>query len=159
MKCKVLEMGCGKGFVAGYLKAEGFHNVSGVDCSNNLLDIARSKKQYIQLERMVVGQADYEVSPDYKDQYDFVVVPSMINNNGYDKKVFLDMLYCLKVGGHAVFATKLNYFKQDIYDQEIKQLNEEGYWNFTSEHQFFRYDMLCEGMGKFSTKLVKVLAY
>lgn len=67
MKCKVLEMGCGKGFVAGYLKGEGFHNVSGVDCSNNLLEIARSKKQYINLERMVVGQADYEINPEYKD--------------------------------------------------------------------------------------------
>lgn len=83
----------------------------------------------------------------------------MINNNGYDRKVFLDMLYCLKVGGFAVFATKLNYFKQNIYQDEIKSLTEEGYWNFTSEHQFFRYDMLCEGMGKFSTKEVKVLAY
>lgn len=69
------------------------------------------------------------------------------------------MLYCLKVGGFAVFATKLNYTKQDIYDGEIKQLASEGYWNFTAEHEFFRYDMLCEGMGKFSTKLVKVLAY
>jgi hypothetical protein len=69
------------------------------------------------------------------------------------------MLYCLKIGGFAVFATKLNYFKQDIYDSDIKKMTEEGYWNFTAEHQFFRYDMLCEGMGKFSTKLVKVLAY
>ena len=111
MKCKVLEMGCGKGFVAGYLKAEGFHNVSGVDCSNNLIQIAKSKNTYIHLERMVVGQPDYEILPEYKDQFDFVVVPSLINNNGYDRKVFTDMLYCLKVGGFAVFATKLNYFK------------------------------------------------
>ncbi len=44
----------------------------------------------------------------------------MINNNGFDIKVFKDMLYCLKVGGFAVFATKLNYFKQDIYANEIK---------------------------------------
>ena len=60
---------------------------------------------------MVVGQADYEINPEYKDQYDFVVVPSMINNNGFDLKVFKDMLYCLKIGGFAVFATKMNYFK------------------------------------------------
>ena len=159
MKCKVLEMGCGKGFVAGYLKAEGFHNVSGVDCSNNLLQIAKSKNTYQNLERMVVGQQGYEISPEYKDQFDFIVVPSLVNNNGYDRKVFMDMLYCLKVRGYAVFATKLNYFKQDIYENEIKSLSEEGYWEFTSEHEFYRYDMLCEGMGKFSTKLVKVLAY
>lgn len=41
----------------------------------------------------------------------------MINNMGYDKKVFLDMLYCLKVRGYAIFATKLNYSKQDIYNE------------------------------------------
>ena len=108
---------------------------------------------------MVVGQQGYEISPEYKDQFDFIVVPSLVNNNGYDRKVFMDMLYCLKVRGYAVFATKLNYFKQDIYENEIKSLSEEGYWEFTSEHEFYRYDMLCEGMGKFSTKLVKVLAY
>ena len=60
---------------------------------------------------MVIGQSDYEIKPEYKDQFDFVIVPSLINNNGYDRKVFMDMLYCLKVGGFAVFATKLNYFK------------------------------------------------
>jgi len=35
----------------------------------------------------------------------------------------------------------------------------EGYWNFTAEHSFYRYDMLADKMGKFSTKLVKILAY
>ena len=59
-------MGCGKGYLAGYLKSEGFHNVSGVDCSNNLLEIAKEKNQYIQLERMVIGQADYEINPEYE---------------------------------------------------------------------------------------------
>lgn len=159
MRCKILEMGCGKGFLAGYLKAEGFHNVQGVDCSSNFLEIAREKKQYSNLERMVVGQPDYEIDESYNEQFDFVVVPSMINNNGYDKKVFLDMLKPLKIGGFAVFATKLDQLKQDIYSDIIKHMTSEGYWNFTAEHQFFRYDMLCEGMGKFSTKLVKVLVY
>ena len=83
----------------------------------------------------------------------------MINNNGFCKKVFFDLLELVQVGGFIVFATKLNYFKQDIYAAEIKQLQEEGHWNFTAEHQFFRYDMLADKMGKFSTKLVKVLAY
>jgi 2-polyprenyl-3-methyl-5-hydroxy-6-metoxy-1,4-benzoquinol methylase len=46
MKSQILEMGCGKGFVAGYLKEEGFHNVSGIDCSNNLIGIAKSKNKY-----------------------------------------------------------------------------------------------------------------
>lgn len=83
----------------------------------------------------------------------------MINNGGFDKKVFIDILNCLRIGGFAIFATKLNYFKQDIYDADIKQLSEEGFWRYTGEHQFFRYDKLCGNIGQFSNKEVKILAY
>lgn len=108
---------------------------------------------------MVVGTEDSNIPEKYKNAYDFVICPSMINNNGFDRKVFIDLLYCLKVDGFVVFATKLNYFKQDIYENEIKSMVEDGYWNFTAEHQFYRYDMLADKMGKFSTKLVKIVAY
>lgn len=58
-----------------------------------------------------------------------------------------------------IFATKLNYFKHDIYTDEIQKLSDEGYWKFTAAHQFYRYDKLADNMGKFSTKLVKIVAY
>lgn len=54
-KTEVLEVGCGKGFAGEYLKEEGFHNVSGIDCSYNLLSIAEEKKTYKKLERLVFG--------------------------------------------------------------------------------------------------------
>lgn len=83
---------------------------------------------------MVIGTEDSKIPEKYKNNYDFVICPSMINNNGFDRKVFLDLLYCLKVDGFVVFATKLNYFKQDIYENDIKSMVEDGYWNFTAEH-------------------------
>lgn len=46
----------------------------------------------------------------------------MINNGGFDMKVFKDMLKCLRIGGFAIFATKLNYLNQDIYESEINEL-------------------------------------
>merc|ERR1712151_917711 len=33
------------------------------------------------------------------------------------------------------------------------------HWKFVTDHQFYRYDKLCGGQGKFSNKLVKVVAY
>ena len=33
------------------------------------------------------------------------------------------------------------------------------HWKFVTEHTFFRYDKLCKGQGKFSTRMVKVLVY
>lgn len=83
----------------------------------------------------------------------------MINNGGFDIKVFHDILKCLRIGGFAIFATKLNYLNQDIYEQEINSLKDDGYWRFTAQHVFFRYDKLCGNMGQFSNKKVKIVSY
>jgi len=63
------------------------------------------------------------------------------------------------MGGFAIFATKLDYSGEDQYKEIIHSLAEEEYWSFTSEHVFFRYDKLCDKVGKFSTKKVKIFAY
>ena len=62
---------------------------------------------------MLFGWPEFEVPDEHLDQYDFVISPTMINNNDLDEKVFLDLLSCLKLGGFVIFATKLDYFKED----------------------------------------------
>ena len=37
----------------------------------------------------------------------------MINNNDLDTKIFEDVVSCLKIGGFAIFATKLDYSGDD----------------------------------------------
>ena len=56
--------------------------------------------------------------------YDFVVSPSLINNNDLTVKIFENILDFLKIGGYAIFATKLNYAKEDQYGKEINSLAE-----------------------------------
>lgn len=51
-------MGCGKGFVAEYLKQDGFQNIVGMDCSKNILKISEMGNNYGSLERCVLGQKD-----------------------------------------------------------------------------------------------------
>lgn len=55
-KCQILEIGCGKGYAGQFFKDEGFQNVHGIDSSNTLLSIARQRKIYKSLERVIVGQ-------------------------------------------------------------------------------------------------------
>lgn len=131
---EVLEIGCGKGFAGEYLKHEGFHNVIGVDCSYNLLSIAEEKKAYKKLQRLVVGSKDVEIPEEYIDAFEFVLVPSMINNGGFDIQVFIQLLKCLKEGGFAIFATKLDANEQDIYESVLKELTDQGCWAFTAQH-------------------------
>lgn len=52
---KVLDIGCGKGFVGEYLKACGFLHITGMDCSKSLLQVAKAKKVYEKLEKVVIG--------------------------------------------------------------------------------------------------------
>ena len=157
-KCQILDVGCGKGFVGEYLKLDGFFRISGMDCSKNLLKIAKDKKVYENLERIVFGQDDTAIPEEHHEQYDFVISASMINNNDCDKRMFLDLLKCLKIGGFAIFATKLNLNQENEYEKEIQEMVAEKHWEYTADHTFYRYDKLCGGVGKFSTKLVKVFA-
>jgi hypothetical protein len=53
----------------------------------------------------------------------------------------------------------LDLHSKNQYEPEIKELEDTGFWKFTSEHSFYRYDKLCDKVGKFSSKLVKVLCY
>jgi len=46
LKSKILDIGCGKGYVGEYLKQDGFANITGLDCSKNLLQLAEKKKAY-----------------------------------------------------------------------------------------------------------------
>ena len=80
-----------------------------MDVSNSLMQIAKEKKVYEHLEKVVFGE-EYTVIPEqHHNKYDFVISASMINNDGFDENVFLHLLQCLKIGGFCIFATKLNF--------------------------------------------------
>lgn len=70
------------------------------------------------------------------------------------------ILDCIKVDGYAVFATKLDMHGNNVYDPEIKKLEQNGYWKFITDYKFYRYDKLGGNkVGKFSPKKVHYLVY
>jgi hypothetical protein len=132
---------------------------TGMDCSNSLLEIAKDKDCYHHLERKVFGHKDTVIPEEMKNKFPFVSAASILNNDGYDLKIFMNLIECCQIGGFIVFATKLDLHQRNQYEPEIKHLEQNGYWQFTSEHSFYRYDKLCGKFGNFSTKKVKVLCY
>lgn len=122
------------------------------------MSIAKDKKIYESIEQVVFG-LENDIPEKYHDKFDFVISATMVNNDGFDFKVFTDLLKCLKLGGYLIFATKLNFAQENMYETEFEKLTGENYWKFISEHSFFRYDKNADGSGKFSNKKVKVLAF
>lgn len=88
LKCKILDIGCGKGFVGEYLKNQGFLHITGMDCSKGLLETAKEKKAYEKLEKVAFGGKDQIDTLEHYDKYDFVVSATMINNDGWDDNLF-----------------------------------------------------------------------
>lgn len=123
LKSKILDLGCGKGYVGEYLKQDGFSHITGVDCSKNLLQIAESKKAYMKLEKLAIGEVELDQS--HKEKYDYVISSSMINNDGWDSQVFHQMRDLVKMGGFMIFATKLNLKQENQYGDEINQMEHE----------------------------------
>jgi len=119
LKCQILDVGCGKGFVGELLKQMGFFRLSGIDVSNSLLQVAKGKNCYEHLEKVVFGM-DYTVIPEHHhEKYDFVISASMINNDGFDDQVFFHLWKCLKMGAFCIFATKLNFHQENQYEGHI----------------------------------------
>ena len=59
-----------------------------------------------------------------------------------------------------MFATKIDLNGNNLYEKEIKALEKNGYWRFTTDYQFYRYDKLCgDCLGQFSPKKVLYLVY
>ena len=115
-KCHILDVGCGKGYTGELLKSLGFFRLTGLDCSNALLTLAKEKKCYDSLEKMVFGADDFVVPDAYLDKFTFVISNSMINNEGFDEKVFKDLLKCCKMDGFVIFATKLSNNGDNMYE-------------------------------------------
>lgn len=157
LKCKILDLGCGKGYVGQYLRESGFLHITGVDCSRSLLKTAKESKHYEELVKSVFGQE--ELDETHHGKYDVVISASMINNDGWDNDAFDSMLKYVKMGGFVIFTTKLNLNQENQYQEEMETLSREMHWKFVTDHTFYRYDKLCGGQGKFSNKLVKVFAY
>lgn len=154
---KVLDVGCGKGEVGKYLKEVGFHHTTGLDCSKSLLSIAKAKGNYDHVTHFVFGH--HQIPDSMRGKFDYVCCASLINNSDVSPTVLSSLIDCLKVGGHAIFTSKLDWHSKDIYEPLIKKLEADGFWCFTSEHQFNRYDKYTENRGKFSRKMIKVLSY
>jgi hypothetical protein len=69
------------------------------------------------------------------------------------------MIGMVKINGFIIFATKLDKNNQDEYNKEIDNLTNTGFWVFTTDHTFYRYEKLIGDIGKFSNRLVKVLMF
>jgi len=77
----VLDMGCGTGLVGQALVNNKFEKITGVDCSEGMLEEAEKKDIYTSLNKVMLGGEDYiENFPNQlKNRFDFVTAGDLIS--------------------------------------------------------------------------------
>jgi len=154
----VLDMGCGTGLVGQYLKEAGFTNIHGQDASAKMLEQAKDKEAYSDLQELFLGKPD--TYPErYHNKYDFITASGILADNHLDTSVFEEMLLSLKQGGIAIFTSRTEYLEAYGYAPYMNKLEEDGKWKFVQKEPYIKYNNLNEGVGRFKPTESYVFAY
>lgn len=108
---KIIDFACGSGLVGQYLNEDGFTEITGVDVSQEMLDIAITKGAYKSLEKLELCQNDHigTMPTHLRNKFDFLTASGFINNNYLNEKIFDQMLVCLKNYGFIIFTARFSY--------------------------------------------------
>ena len=155
---EIFDMGCGTGLVGQYLKERGFTKVVSVDASKGMLDKAKEKESYTELEELFLGKPE-TFPKKYHNRFDAITAAGILAEGHLDNNVFDEMLLALKDGGYAIFATRTMYLIQYSYGIKIKELEEQAKWKLVKEITFDRYDQIEEAVGRFSKVEIKGYVY
>lgn len=157
----IIDFGCGSGLVGEALRQDGFKNITGIDISQKMLDLAKSKSIYSNLEKFELCQDDHigTFSMHLRNKFDFMTAAGLINNNYMDEKLFEQMLLSTKQCGYLVFTARFSYLGDFWYVDKLAELEKAGRIKFMHSESFFKYDQLGCGVGRFSKTPVKVLVY
>ncbi|XP_060704167.1 methyltransferase-like protein 27 isoform X2 [Hemiscyllium ocellatum] len=127
-KALVLDVACGTGLVAKQLQRFGFRNFHGMDGSQEMLELARSKSIYQTLQKCVL---DSELLPASSDSYDVVVIVGALSGGQVPFAILPELHRVTKPGGFVCMTTRSNTSNQ-LYKKQlqavIEQMEQNGLW-------------------------------
>ncbi|XP_041053805.1 methyltransferase-like protein 27 isoform X2 [Carcharodon carcharias] len=115
-KALVLDVACGTGLVAVQLQRLGFRNLHGVDGSEGMLELARSKSVYQTL---------------HKCSYDVAVIVGALSEGQVPYTILPELHRVTKPGGFVCMTTRTNTSNQ-LYKKQlqavIEKMEQKGLW-------------------------------
>ena len=130
----ILDAGAGTGLVGQCLYGLGYRNLTAMDLSQGMLEIARNKNVYQAFDQMAMGQRlDYS-----DDQFDATVVVGVFTE-GHAKASSLDELVRVtKTGGHIVFSLKTDVYSEQGFKEKQEALESAGQWKLVEVTDTFQ---------------------
>ena len=119
---KIIDIGCGTGLLSNYLDRFKYQiEVDGLDFSNEMLEISKTKDYYTSLIQKDV----YEITGDNNQEYDFAVSIGMFTHNHVKPKAIRNILHYLTHEGVFIFTVRESFCINENFDKIISDLRQE----------------------------------
>ena len=133
-EARILDAGVGTGLVGQCLWELGFRKLVAIDLSQGMLDEARKKGVYQELQQMVLGE-----ELDFPTGSMSAVVSAGVMTVGHAPASSLDELVRVtEPGGHIVFTLRPDVYKESGFREKQNSLVEAGKWSLIEATESFQ---------------------
>jgi predicted TPR repeat methyltransferase len=120
----ILDAGAGTGLVGECLHEMGFRNMTAMDLSLGMLEVARRKNIYQGLDQMTMGETlDYAT-----DQFDASVIVGVFTQGHAPASSIDELVRVVKSGGHIVFSLRTDTYLENGFKDKMDSLESAGRW-------------------------------
>ena len=115
---KILDAGCGTGYVAEVLNKLNYKNITGIDFSEEMLAIARSKKIY----KKLMCQSLNEKIELRSKQFELIICTGVLTSGHVGPSAMHELVRLLKPQGFFICSIAESVYKKNGFEKEIKNL-------------------------------------
>ena len=115
---KILDAGCGTGYVAEGLSKLNYKNITGIDFSEEMLTIARSKKIY----KKLMCQSLNEKIELRSKQFELIICTGVLTSGHVGPSALHELVRILKPQGFFICSIAESVYKKNGFEKEIKNL-------------------------------------
>ena len=120
----VLDAGAGTGLVGECLHKLGFRNMTAMDLSLGMLEVARRKNIYQGLDQMTMGEELGYAT----DQFDASVIVGVFTQGHAPASSIDELVRVVKPGGHIVFSLRTDTYLENGFKDKLESLVSAGLW-------------------------------
>lgn len=118
LNIKILDAGCGTGYVAETLKKLNFKNITGIDFSKKMLEIAKSKQIY---SRLICQSLNKKIKL-RSNQFDLVVCTGVLTSGHVGPNAIKELIRVIKPKGLLICSIAESIFIKNGFQEEIYNL-------------------------------------
>ncbi len=130
----VLDAGAGTGLVGECLHEMGFSNMTAMDLSVGMLEVARRKSIYRALDQMTMGETlGYETG-----QFDASVIVGVFTQGHAPASSIDELVRVVKGGGHIIFSLRTDTYLENGFKDKMDALESAGLWKLVEVSEAYQ---------------------